>query len=562
MNVEQIFSQLRGKIAEEEFQQKIQEKIDEFGGLLSEEGAALIVATDLGVDLRQEKHHEFLEIIDLSAGMSDIWLCARVTCVSSIKMFQRGPGIGKVANIDVMDKTGSTRIVLWDDLADRTVNLNKGDVIEIRRGYVMKGFREGVEIHLSPSRRGIVCKMAEPLEDLPECKTEYTPIGELEEEMADVDVVGRVGQLYGIREFQKNGGTGKVASLSLVDDTGEIRLYLWSDKADIALELKQGDIIAVEGGYTKIGLSDLELHSGWRGRIILNPDVDIRRLPQLEKVDIVDLKPDHSYNVSGIVSEIGKKRSFVRSDGSPGQVASFNLRDKMAEIRVVLWNEKADIIDTLVQGIPILLNNGFAKEGIQGLELHISSMSQVIIEARQWLPSEPPSIMEDEVRVIDGFAVGLRNENAKIWLYYLTDELFVDENSVYSNIDYRLYRFEITRQDVNVVILMKNKYPIQCEKIQSALGIDKIPCLIISARSIGIPQEATSEITLPKNYGILKRGFFAEELCKNTDKLDSLLYDIYEGVRKGKSVPEVFGNLKIRHYLGKTYKEARKWISF
>ena len=53
MNVEQIFSKLKGRITREEFQKRIREKIDEFNGLLSEEGAALIVAADLGVRLRQ-----------------------------------------------------------------------------------------------------------------------------------------------------------------------------------------------------------------------------------------------------------------------------------------------------------------------------------------------------------------------------------------------------------------------------------------------------------------------------------------------------------------------------
>ena len=55
MNVEQIFSKLEGKITREEFQSRIKEKVDEFGGLLSEEGAALIIAADIGVTLPMGK---------------------------------------------------------------------------------------------------------------------------------------------------------------------------------------------------------------------------------------------------------------------------------------------------------------------------------------------------------------------------------------------------------------------------------------------------------------------------------------------------------------------------
>jgi replication factor A1 len=401
MNIDQIFSQLEGKIARDELDQKIREKIDEFGGLLSEEGAVLIVAADLGIDLKLEHPREFMEIKDLSVGLSDIWLCARVICISSIKVFQRDSGIGKVANVEVMDGTGSTRVVLWDDLADLAVKLTKGEIVEVKGGYVKKGYREGVEIHLSPSRRGNIITKSETDKELPECKTEYTPIGELEEEMADVDVAGRVGQLFGIREFQKNGGTGKVASLSLVDDTGEIRLCLWNDKADIAQRLKRGDLIAVEDGYTKMGLNDLELHSGWRGRIVLTPEISVSELPEVERVDLIDLEPGQSYNVSGIVAEVGERRSFVKSDGSPGQLARFTLQDKSAEIRVVLWNEQADMVDGLVQGIPLSIDNGFAKDGMQGLELHVSALGQVRIE-EEFTPEQKIFNMEKGPVVLTG----------------------------------------------------------------------------------------------------------------------------------------------------------------
>jgi hypothetical protein len=292
-------------------------------------------------------------------------------------------------------------VVLWDDLADLAVKLTKGEIVEVKGGYVKKGYREGVEIHLSPSRRGNIITKSETDKELPECKTEYTPIGELEEEMADVDVAGRVGQLFGIREFQKNGGTGKVASLSLVDDTGEIRLCLWNDKADIAQRLKRGDLIAVEDGYTKMGLNDLELHSGWRGRIVLTPEISVSELPEVERVDLIDLEPGQSYNVSGIVAEVGERRSFVKSDGSPGQLARFTLQDKSAEIRVVLWNEQADMVDGLVQGIPLSIDNGFAKDGMQGLELHVSALGQVRIE-EEFTPEQKIFNMEKGPVVLTG----------------------------------------------------------------------------------------------------------------------------------------------------------------
>lgn len=417
MSMEQIFSQLEGKITREEFDQRIKEKIEEFGGLLSEEGAALIVASELGVDSRVEHLREFPHIKDLEVGMSGISLCARVTCVSAVKEFQKKSGTGRVVNVEVADKTGSTRVVLWDDLTAATKTLKKGDIVEVKGGTVKKGYREGVEVHLSATQRGDISVIAKTEKELPECTLEYRPIHELVEDLADVDVVGRVNQFYGIREFQKNGGTGKVATLSLVDDTGEIRLCLWNDKAEVAVSLRRGDVVAVEDGYTKVGLNGLELHSGWRGRVVVNPPVKVTPLPDVERISLIHLEPGRSCDISGVVARIGEKRGFTRSDGGSGQLAWFILQDDTAEIRVVLWNEKADEIDNLTQGSAVSIDNGFVKEGIEGLEVHVSQLGQVAQE--EWFTPEPKvcTLKKGAVELVGRFYRGeLIDESGRVQL--------------------------------------------------------------------------------------------------------------------------------------------------
>jgi len=201
----------------------------------------------------------------------------------------------------------------------------------------------------------------------------------------------------------------------LVDDTGEIRLCLWNDKADIAKTMKRGDIILIENGYTKMGLNGLELHSGWRGRGLQNCDIEIQPLPELERVSLIDLTPGNSYDVSGTVTEISEKRSFVRSDGSPGQLARFLLQDESAEICVVLWNEKADLIDNLVKGVPMLIDNGFAKEGMEGLELHVSSLGQVLLHEQFTPETKAFNIEKGPVTVVGRYHQGaLVDESGRI----------------------------------------------------------------------------------------------------------------------------------------------------
>lgn len=65
---------------------------------------------------------------------------------------------------------------------------------------------------------------------------------------------------------------------------------------------------------------------------------------------------------------------------------------------------------------------------------------------------------------------------------------------------------------------------------------------------------------IPRDFGKIERSLFVDDLCKDTDKLDSLIYEIYEGAESG-PIKEVLRSLKWKYYLGKGYREAKKWLS-
>lgn len=127
-------SKLSG-ISVEEIKRKIEAKKAQLSGLISSEGAAQIVASELGISFQEQE----LPINDLLQGMKKINVTGKILEIYPIRKFLRAGKEAEVASMEIADSTGSIRVVLWDthhiDLIKQG-NLKKGDVIEIKRADV------------------------------------------------------------------------------------------------------------------------------------------------------------------------------------------------------------------------------------------------------------------------------------------------------------------------------------------------------------------------------------------------------------------------------------------
>ena len=78
-----------------------------------------------------------------------------------------------------------------------------------------------------------------------------------------------------IREFNKNGRSGKVKNMTLADDSGAIRMSLWNDDIEKTKEIKTDEVYDFINCYTRKNIySDAEIRIGNRGtfKIVDNPD--------------------------------------------------------------------------------------------------------------------------------------------------------------------------------------------------------------------------------------------------------------------------------------------------
>src|SRR5512140_775620 len=92
-------------IAKEEIERKVEAKRAKLSGLVSKEGAAQIVAAELGINFEKEK----MKIAELVAGMKRVNTVGKITDVSPIRSYSKNGKEGKVANLVVADSSGSVK---------------------------------------------------------------------------------------------------------------------------------------------------------------------------------------------------------------------------------------------------------------------------------------------------------------------------------------------------------------------------------------------------------------------------------------------------------------------
>lgn len=141
-------------LSEDEIKNMIEEKQLELSGLISEEGAAYLVAKELGIELGRTE--ERLNIENVIPGMQNVNITGKIARISPVREFKTEKAEGRVANITISDRTGSVRMSLWNDEIEKLTGLAAGDIVNIR-GYVKSGYMEQPEIRLG--RKGDIIKI-------------------------------------------------------------------------------------------------------------------------------------------------------------------------------------------------------------------------------------------------------------------------------------------------------------------------------------------------------------------------------------------------------------------
>ena len=190
------------KMSVAEIEERIEKKMKQLSGLISKEGAAHIVANELGVKVFEPLSGK-LQIKNILSGMRDVETVGKVLQVYDAKEFMRGDAISKVASMLIGDETSTIRVVMWGSQADNAANLGLNDVVKIVGGYVREN-NNRKEIHLNDRSQVVINPKGEIVgEVLIENKHgSRKEIKGLNENDNEVELLGTIVQVFDIKFYE------------------------------------------------------------------------------------------------------------------------------------------------------------------------------------------------------------------------------------------------------------------------------------------------------------------------------------------------------------------------
>ncbi len=255
--------QQQSNLSEEDINNKIKAKLDQLSGLISEEGAAHIIANELGVKLVPTG--EKLQVKNILAGMRNVEITGKVTAKYELREFQTEKRSGKVANFMLGDETGIIRAVLWNDKTDDFPKINEGDVIKIEGGYIRDN-NGRKEIHLTDNATLTINPEGVEVKPVQREKRTVKKLNELSEGDENIEVLGTIVQVFDLRFFEIDPETGRravekdgkyfsgdkevpnisyayVMNLFLDDGTENVRTVLWRNQVQRLLDMSHEQIV-------------------------------------------------------------------------------------------------------------------------------------------------------------------------------------------------------------------------------------------------------------------------------------------------------------------------------
>jgi len=356
---------------------------------LLDDVAARIVASELGAEIpnQEEPFKSEIAIGNLVSGLNDVTLTARVIIVYPIQTFSKPDFTeGKVARLLLADKSGTLRLVLWNDKISlvEAGKIKHGNIVRVLHGYVREGLDGKLELHVGQRGDVQVSPPDSADNDYPSIDQFIDKIGNLTQKSKKASVLGAVYDVYPVSEFRrKDGSTGKVRRLRLRDETGEVSLVFWNEKADELGEVKKEDQLRIMNARVKTqsdGRIELHVDNATQIEKLVGQALAASVVSSEAARKIADLKEEGGpFTIEATVATTPNVREVTTAQKEKVLVASFDLTDDTGKIRVSLWRKHAELGKELSVGTRIKIRNAYAKRGFSNL-LELVSRTSTIIE--------------------------------------------------------------------------------------------------------------------------------------------------------------------------------------
>jgi replication factor A1 len=154
MNLEEIVERIlasHSNLKRDQILEMIEKKKKVAGEFLTDETAARIVASELGLESKKKPLRLEIQIQDLVSGLNDVTVTGKIVALYPTKTFTRRDwSEGKLASMRISDNNETLRVVLWDDKVELVENkkIQREQTIRISHGYVREGWGGGLELHV------------------------------------------------------------------------------------------------------------------------------------------------------------------------------------------------------------------------------------------------------------------------------------------------------------------------------------------------------------------------------------------------------------------------------
>ena len=251
------------ELTKEYIDDKIKQKKEKIGvGYLTDQGALFLIASDLGISLKQTLKVE-MGLKDIYVGAKDVSIESRVLNISPTKQFSRKDGSPfLLRTMTVYDNDSTVSVKLWDEKANLPgiEELKPGDLIKIIKAYVKADLNGSPTINVgsgsnieSANKESKIC----PIDDL------AIDVSDVKENQSNLVVLGKMdGNITTLEFTNRRGEPGKGLRMRLKGNDGTAKgVVIWGkDESFLPKLIPQNAKVRLLGVRTKVGNQGLEIH--------------------------------------------------------------------------------------------------------------------------------------------------------------------------------------------------------------------------------------------------------------------------------------------------------------
>lgn len=287
-NIDDIYQALlNAGITEDDIERQVNEKYNEFQGFMSKQAILFLIAKDHGLDIislntddliyQEIDYNDFaIPISKITEIMSNIVITGRILRIFDTNNFVRKDGSpGKVGSFVINDKSGTIKIVLWDEQAKilKKKFFRTGEIVQVIGGYSKLGLKNEIEVHLSKAGKIILSPKDVDFSEITDLdvfkdikaqgswtlkNNSRLSIKELYDKEGFIKSITGIIQIEEFKEIiKKNGENTFLLKLILKDDTSSIKVLVWGMNAVEYLKnisdgngVKLSNVVLKENPYT------------------------------------------------------------------------------------------------------------------------------------------------------------------------------------------------------------------------------------------------------------------------------------------------------------------------